>query len=238
MKSTDVVELGDGEARMPNRNAIDHYERMASHYDSTVAVVRYTLPSNLFSWVQPHLSGAMSSVLDIGIGTGLSSKEFQANGFIVTGVDGSQSMLDQCRAKKIGTTLIQADVSGGVLPIRAQKFDIILCIGVFEFVLKPSTLVKHVAALAAPNGLLVLAIRDPALNPHFSSMRLNELTIDRVAFEKNSLIAVHHEWTDVQRYLNDELFAVLEERQVLAYTSPTQGFDTFNRVVICRRCAP
>jgi predicted TPR repeat methyltransferase len=219
---------------MPNKNAIDHYEKMAEHYDETVATAGYHLPTDVYDWLKPYITEDMKTVLDLGIGTGLSSEQFQKHGFIITGVDGSETMLEQCRAKKIGTRLIQADLGDGTIPVTGETFDIILCIGMFEFVLEPNTFLKNVSALAAPNALFVLVIRDPALNPQFTSMRLGANTIDRVAYEQDGVVAVHHEWSNVKQHLYDGSFTVLEERQLIAYKSPTQHFDTVNRVVFCR----
>src|SRR5262245_14850312 len=112
---------------------------MAGHYDDTVATAGYHLAIDLYDWLKPYITEDMKTVLDLGIGTGLSSEQFQKRGFVITGVDGSESMLEQCRMKKIGRTLIQADLGDGTIPIAEEKFDIILCVGMFEFVLEPAT---------------------------------------------------------------------------------------------------
>lgn len=218
-----------------NDPTISFYDRMAKDYDKTVGEIGYRLAGEIHDWLHPFVTAEIPTVLDIGIGTGLASEKFAARGCQVVGVDGSSTMLDLCRGKGLVHELIRVDLADGTLPIQGRSFDVVLCIGVFEFILEPQTFLQNVSRLTSPGGIFALAIRDPDLNPQFTSMQLEGRLIDRVAYEEHQVIAVHHRWSMIKPMLHAEHFEILKEIQVLAYRSPTQGFKTMNRVVICRK---
>ena len=68
-----------------------------------------------------------AKILDIGIGTGTLAHRLYESGNIITGVDFSNEMLNQSRAKMPNATLIQHDFSKG-LPneLSSEKFDFII----------------------------------------------------------------------------------------------------------------
>lgn len=205
---------------------------MANTYDQTSKNVGYSLAHSMFDRMQPYFQCENGSVLDIGIGTGQASEAFAKAGWTVVGIDGSQKMLDQVRIKGISSVLHLADLSSGEIPLHNHKFEAIVCIGVFEFIRDRRIFLKNVARLSRSGSLFALAIRDPALNPQFTHMMLGDLDIDKFAYETNGVIAVHHRWSDVQADLEQLGFRLLSEEQLIAYRSPTQGFDTKNRLVL------
>ena len=68
-----------------------------------------------------------AKILDIGIGTGTLAFKLYESGNAITGVDFSNEMLNQSRAKMPNATLIQHDFSKG-LPneLNSEKFDFII----------------------------------------------------------------------------------------------------------------
>ena len=66
-------------------------------------------------------------ILDIGFGTGVLTKKLYADGYLITGVDFSNKMIEIARAKMPNATLLLCDYSGG-LPkeVTEMKFDFII----------------------------------------------------------------------------------------------------------------
>jgi putative AdoMet-dependent methyltransferase len=73
------------------------------------------------------LDDKKSSVLDIGIGTGILSTELYKNGYTITGIDFSEEMIKVCKTKMPLARLIQYDFTKG-LPkeLENEKFDYII----------------------------------------------------------------------------------------------------------------
>lgn len=219
---------------MSDNKTVTFYDGMAENYDEIVKQAKYSVAANIYSWIQPHLRIEQGKLLDLGIGTGLASIHFARNGWDVTGVDASEKMLRQVRRKCSRIRLIQADLSNGRLPIGLAHFDAVLCIGLLEFIVNVKAFIRSVADVAKSGACLVLAIRDYELNPQFTCMQHQGQNIDRSAYEQYQVLAVHHAWYEVRNELTSNGFNIREEKTVLAYRSPTQGFETMNRVVFAR----
>jgi SAM-dependent methyltransferase len=76
---------------------------------------------------------AGASVLDAGCGTGNYSLALARRGFVVMGLDASEPLLDQARAKCAGLSMGLTFRVGDILALpREQAFDSILCRGVLN----------------------------------------------------------------------------------------------------------
>lgn len=214
--------------------SVRHYSRMAERYDETVSACGYNLAKLIFEAGSKARSSTNINVLDLGIGSGLSSIMFAGQGNVITGVDGSLEMLKICERKNFADSLVHADLSSGILPAFPGKFDLVICAGLFEFVLYPERFLKSVRDVMADQAVLVIAIRDLALNPDLQSRREKDLLVDPRSLDDHGILAVYHDWPSTMSSLASLGFRILSERAVFAYRSPTQGVDTINRLVTCR----
>jgi len=73
------------------------------------------------------------SLLDLGIGTGLSSVLFAKAGLDVIGLDGSTAMLKECAKKGFAKQLHQYDIRNVPFPFANAAFSFVICCGVFHF---------------------------------------------------------------------------------------------------------
>jgi ubiquinone/menaquinone biosynthesis C-methylase UbiE len=74
------------------------------------------------------------ALLDVGVGTGVSSKLFHKAGLAIYGVDNSEEMLAVCRKKGFAKELKKHDLCAGNWPFRTQSFHHAVCCGVLHFV--------------------------------------------------------------------------------------------------------
>lgn len=94
-------------------------------------------------------------LLDLGCGPGLSARHAARHwGLRVTGVDTTHADLLQAKAKDSASTYIQADMNQP--PFRLGRFDTVLCECVLTLQPEPERLLKHLATLLKPKGLLLL----------------------------------------------------------------------------------
>lgn len=93
-------------------------------------------------------------MLELGCGTGHWTQFFCDEGFQVTGVDESDAMLEQARAKNIVPAgFVKADA--GNLPFADQRFSVISSVTMFEFVDDVNPVFDEIDRVLKPGGYLV-----------------------------------------------------------------------------------
>lgn len=119
----------------------------------------------LKSYISPS-----SNVLDLGCGTGISTRQLFKNGFKnVIGVDRDLLMIKEAQAannKASPIKYIQADVGWG-LPFADEQFDVVTAASAFHWFSNPSS-IKEVARILKPNGYYFVIggkSRYPSLKP-------------------------------------------------------------------------
>ena len=126
----------------------------AAHYDAQVSAYDCSLAEELFrlcyAFVHPG-----QSLLDLGIGSGLSAAPFARAGLRVAGMDFAPAMLDLCRAKGIATDLRQHDLQDIPWPYDHALFDHVICVGVFHFIDHLEAIISEASRVLRSGGLFV-----------------------------------------------------------------------------------
>jgi SAM-dependent methyltransferase len=99
--------------------------------------------------------------LDLGCGDGWLAEEMRLAGARVTGVDGSDALLDQGRSRYPGVTFEQCDLING-LPWPGRRFDRVVAHTVLMDIPVLGRLLDDVAAALRPGGVFVFTILHPA----------------------------------------------------------------------------
>lgn len=100
------------------------------------------------------------TVLDVGCGDGWLCRELAAAGAQVTGVDGSQKLLDIGRMKDEGIPYLQADLANG-LPVGLGLFDRIVSLMVLMDIPELDRLFVDLRQVTKTDGRLVFTILHP-----------------------------------------------------------------------------
>ncbi len=98
-------------------------------------------------------------VLDIGCGPGITVEHLVKQGFEVYGVDIATEMINECQ-KEFGH-LPAAHFSVGkieAINFPDSFFDVILCIGVVEYVDADVAAIKEMARVAKPGGIIIVTL--------------------------------------------------------------------------------
>jgi ubiquinone/menaquinone biosynthesis C-methylase UbiE len=150
----------------------------ASEYDQLARKYQWYGPEILFGLCY-ELVKPGDKLLDIGIGTGLSSSLFFKLGLEVYGLDNSDEMLAICMKKGIAKKLKNWNLLNMPLPYLDAQFDTIISGGVFHFFEELQSIFKEIARLIKPNGTFAFATKK------FSEA----LPID--SYEEGTLIVAH-----------------------------------------------
>jgi predicted TPR repeat methyltransferase len=134
-----------------------HQEAAADRYEDEVKAYNSYLHNVVFGMSFEYVR-AGEKLLDIGIGTGLSSKQFANVGLKVYGLDISKEMLDVCRAKGFTEKLVQCDINGGVIPFSNGFFHHVICCGVLHFLGDLNLLFAETTRIQKKKGIFAFTI--------------------------------------------------------------------------------
>ncbi|GAB3503522.1 hypothetical protein GCM10027341_32770 [Spirosoma knui] len=141
-------------------NAVDYHsaiaQKFASRYESSAAFQeRYRVWTALFN--QYIASG--THVLDLGCGSGVFSRYLAEKGCLVTGIDGSETMISLCEQQKMSSTL-QYYVEP--IPLENAKVymsqDAIVASSLLEYIDEMPAVLRQIDQMLKPGGLLLVSM--------------------------------------------------------------------------------
>ena len=142
---------------MKKSDSIRTHDEQASEYDQQVCEYKWfghDLTFGMsFEYVNPH-----DRLLDIGIGTGLSSLPFAKVGLEIFGIDGSMKMLNVCKSKDFAKELKHFDLRNTPLPYSNGFFDHVISCGVLHFFGDLEALFKEVDRVIKPGGIFTFTV--------------------------------------------------------------------------------
>ncbi|MDJ0700070.1 MAG: class I SAM-dependent methyltransferase [Woeseiaceae bacterium] len=136
--------------------------------DIPPAAKDYDRKAEDYSWRGPELAFGLSHkfinrgecVLDIGIGTGLSSILFHESGLRVYGMDKSAEMLEVCRQKGLAADLRKHDLTIEPYPYDTASLDHAICIGVLEQIKDLTLVFREVSRILRDKGIFAFTVAD------------------------------------------------------------------------------
>jgi ubiquinone/menaquinone biosynthesis C-methylase UbiE/CelD/BcsL family acetyltransferase involved in cellulose biosynthesis len=138
---------------------IDLYDVEDDHLDEHAFRLRRSFAVE----VVDHEFDRSTTVLDLGCGAGPVTVALRARGFRCVGVDYSADMLTAARDRLAaegytGGALLRAD--SVALPFRDASFACVVCLGVISYLEDYRLLLREVARVMKPEGLLILSFRN------------------------------------------------------------------------------
>ena len=150
----------------------ERYSRLAPAYDEVVAEAGYTSYARMGELVLRHLEVPGASVLDLGCGTGLSSRRFLERGCSVTGIDIAPGMV--ARARRLSYDRLVCQDLEQPLDVPESSFDAAVCFGVTEFIRDTQVFFGRVARALKPGG--VFGVTLPKLLPEDSKLDIRQFS--------------------------------------------------------------
>ena len=138
----------------------DH-DKYAHDYDRQIQAYDCYLAEVLFGLCYEEID-AGQRLLDIGIGTGLSSKLFKRAGLHILGIDGSRAMLGICAQKNIADELTEKDLLDMPWPYRESSIEHVISCGVFHFSGDLETIFTEVRRIQAQDGIFAFTVMQGA----------------------------------------------------------------------------
>lgn len=149
-------------------------DALAPLYDeATLGEFKWVAPQEANILILPYTKSGLS-VLDVGIGTGQSSEELFNAGCKICGIDIAQKMLQIAREKFPDFELHQADLEEGLPNLVGRCFDVVMAIGILEFVQDIDKAINVLANFLKPSGLLCFTFEEYLPEHKFQQWRKSE----------------------------------------------------------------
>lgn len=118
---------------MYSKKTIEEANKFADGYEVYLSNKNWVGPEILFENMKKFTNSG-DRLLDLGIGSGLASKNFKKLGLQIVGIDGSEEMLKVCKRNQIADRLICMDLAESNLELGIKEFQLVLSYAVFHMI--------------------------------------------------------------------------------------------------------
>ncbi len=218
-----------------NSNIISN--QFAENYDKQCLKYGWFSPEILFGlsyeYIKPN-----QTLLDIGIGTGLSSVLFQKAGLVIYGIDGSEKMLKICTSKEISDNLKKHDIQNIPLPYSDKFFHHISANGVFHLLGDLAPLINQASRLIKADGIFSFTfekLKPESLNGY------NKSNIDGISEkinQKSGIKSYRHSPSYIENLLKINKFILLKKLEFLAFKATPWDKEKYFNAYIMKNITP
>lgn len=133
------------------------YKDVASEYDDLCRQYQWLGPDLLFDFLSKYIRED-TKLLDIGVGTGISSQRFHDMQVELYGLDNSSEMLAICEAKNVFKEVLLFDILEDEIPYPEAHFEYLICLGVFHFFSSLDEIFAKISRVLKSNGFFAFTI--------------------------------------------------------------------------------
>lgn len=210
-----------------NSNRISNYlQEIAAQYESQAIETGWHAHEIMFGLMYEFVKPD-ETLLDIGIGTGLSSSLFHKAGLQISGFDSSTEMLERCGTKNFSGEVMQHDLRNVPFPYETDSFDHIISIAVFNFLSDLVPVFKEVARIIKSNGIFGFAIEEKKLEQKAQYAMCLNSGAEQGSDGQFKIDMYRHSDKHVRSLLDSVGFFVLKDLEFSAGRHPGQGIDVY-----------
>jgi ubiquinone/menaquinone biosynthesis C-methylase UbiE len=196
-----------------------------------------------YGWFSPEILFGLSyeyikpgqTLLDIGIGTGLSSELFHKAGLHIYGIDGSEEMLDMCKSKNITVELKQHDLLEIPLPYPNASFHHVMVNGVFHLLGDIEPLLGETARLIEDGGIFGFTYDEQKPGEPDGYVDSGIEGISEKINEKSGVKSFRHGDGYIAALLKTNGFVLLKKLEFLAFRASPWDKEKFFQACIAKK---
>jgi predicted TPR repeat methyltransferase len=213
--------------------ALKAADNIAKDYDHYLKQRGWIGPDVVYSMLESSIR-CDQKLLDIGIGTGLSSVQFHKAGVKVYGIDGSAEMLNECAKKNYAKELVLFDLSGKGFPFQHFKFDLIISYGVFHILGFIEPIFTEVKLRLSENGIFLFSVveNNASLAKSYEPSGINGIFMNRN--NQSGILNYSHDDSYLRKLMKNEGFELWAKKSILAFKDVEENKEVYFSVYACR----
>jgi predicted TPR repeat methyltransferase len=209
-------------------------DELSANYDSYMQNHGWKGPDILFEMIKDNIT-AGESLLDLGIGTGLSSQPFYDAGLRIFGIDGALGMIKICKSKKIAHELVLYDITSEVdFPFSGRIFEVAIAYAVFHFIDDLSTIFHTISDRLTSKGIFCFSILLDNTNPKTFKETSGEGVF---VFEnqKEGFKLYSHGDKYIKRLLESNHFNIKKRKSILAFINEEERREVYFELYVSQK---
>src|SRR5512142_2281828 len=207
----------------------------ADGYDEQAKKTNWLGPDVIFGLAYEFVRPG-ESLLDIGIGSGLSSLPFHKAGLRIFGLDASREVLRVCAAKGFAEDLKLHDLRDLPLPYPSGFTRHLISVAVLNSFQDLAPLMQEFARIMDGQGILAFTVEEqkPAQPDRYP---INRVKVSEQPQDGSAVMLYRHSRDVICRLLELNHFVLLKSLEFVAFRYPAENRDVFFKAYVAR-CAP
>ena len=218
----------------PPKKAIDYYNEFAPEYDKLSSDYYWYSPKVMFGMLFDKIK-VNDKLLDIGIGTGLSSEPFRKMDMVIYGVEGSIEMIKICKRKNICKQLDQIDLEDGRLNHEDGYFDMVIANGVLYFLPNIENILTESVRVLKNNGVLCINFEELSDGINEEYRNISNCVISKKLKEKTGVVVYKYNMDYIKSIISKLNVSLKDVLRYFAYTSPTTKEDVYFTLLVLEK---
>jgi predicted TPR repeat methyltransferase len=214
-------------------DTIIHDIRSAREYDDQAQLTNWRGPEAIFGLSYEYVKPGQS-LLDLGIGSGLSSILFHKAGLRVYGLDGSSEILKVCAAKNFAVELKSHDLRKLPLPYSTSSFNHVIAIAVLNSFSELGTLFSDIARILKGEGIFAFTVEEQKPDQP-ASYPINRVEVSDVPDPESAVVLHRHSESYINGLLDRIHFNVLKTFDFVAFKYPAENIDILFKAYITQK---
>ena len=191
--------------------------KFTENYDNYVFEYQWHAHEILFGLLFEYLKKGQR-LLDLGIGTGLSSMYYNILGVDIFGIDNSSEMIEVCKKKRFAKDLKIIDIEKDDFPYESEYFDFVISSGVFHFFKNLNTIFGKISNVIKNDGIFSFTVKDTDNS---------DSDIVKSFYEEAGVYIYSHSEEYINRLIVRHKFKLLKKQNFLGYNNPSLNEENY-----------
>ena len=218
---------------MQTNDTIIQDSQSANEYDDQARATNWFGPEVVFGLTYEFVRPG-DCLLDLGIGSGLSSIPFHKAGLRVFGLDGSSEVLRVCKSKNFVEELKQHNLHDLPLPYPSQFCNHVVSVAVLNSFKNLAPLFDEVARIMKAGGIFAFTVEEQKSGQE-ESYAINRVDVSEKPKDETAVRLYRHSEEYITRLLGRNGFVLLKTLEFVAFKYPAENKDIFFKAYVTRK---